>query len=821
MKFLLSFLLVFLCSIGAFAQTAGNDPTTVPAASTSTASTTADDAPEAPPAMPGGAVPIPAARAKALSIPRLDGAPVIDGDLNDAVWQQAMVMKDFFQTQPGYNVAPSRKTEVRVGYDAKFLYFSFHCYDEPDKIRATVAQRDTVFGEDNVRVFLDTFNDQRRAYVLGFNPYGIQQDGVLTNNGGTDYTVDILMESKGKIVSDGWVVEVAIPFKSLRYEAGKGKLWGFHVWRNIDRFNDEIDSWMPISRDISGFLNQEAHLTGLEDLSVERTYELIPTLALAQDGKRASDGRFVNKPITFTPGLTGKVVITPNLTLDLAINPDFADVEADSPVVTTNQRFPIFFPERRPFFLEGKDIFSTPIQAVNTRAIIDPDLAVKLTGKRGRTLFGILLASDNAPGNYSEEERADPVVRQRIQKFLDKNAYIGALRVRRDIGADSSIGLIATTYNFIEKHNHLAGIDGRFRIDPTTYFTFQVLGTNSRRFFYDPNRDVRDYRTGNGLAYQYNLNRSGRFWNFGAYGNGRTRNYRADVGFVRRTNANTNGFFIEYKSDPKPKNKLIGWNLSSNVELGYDFFGRSQYSNLNVEGSINLQKQTFLGAGFNRGYERLVEDEFGPRRSATQSGAFFGPRGERSTSQGEIYFFGGFTPSRKFRINGNYTFGFNQFDFDFGAGERYPRVSPAALADPNAALDPGPGRARNLNLTVEWTPISKFTSSVNYNFSTLRRNDTGQTAFTTNIISYRATYQFTRSLFIRERLDYDTLSRTVRNQSLFGWNPSPGTAFYVGYNDTIGYNSFQDGRFEPGLFRTNRTFFIKMTYLIRRSFGGK
>lgn len=820
MKFFISFLLILVCSLSVRAQAVGNEPPVPPSVEKSAEKK--DDAPATePPAMPGGAVPVPAERARPLSIPRFDTAPTIDGDLSDTVWQQGLVMKDFFQTQPGYNIPASRKTEVRVGYDAKFLYFAFHCFDEPDKIRATVAQRDTVFGEDNVRVFLDTFNDQRRAYVLGFNPHGIQQDGILTNNGGTDYTVDIVMESKGKIVSDGWVVEVAVPFKSLRYEAGKGKFWGFHVWRNIDRFNDEIDSWMPISREISGFLNQEARLTGLEDLNVERTYEIIPTLAFTQDGKRAQDGHFVNKPIKITPGLTGKIVITPNLTLDLAINPDFADVEADSPVVTTNQRFPIFFPERRPFFLEGKDIFSTPIQAVNTRSIVDPDVAVKLTGKRGATLFGILLASDNAPGNFSEEERNDPSVRPTIQKFLDKNAYIGALRVRRDIGADSSIGFIATTYNFIEKHNHLAGVDGRFRLDPITNFTFQVLGTNSRRNFYDPNRDVTDYRTGNGLAYQYNLNRDGRFWDWGLYGNGRTRNYRADVGFVRRTNANSNGAFLSYNSDPKPKNKIIGWNASTNLEIGYDFFGRSQYWNLNAEGSVNLQKQTFLGMGFNRGYERLVEDEFGPKRNAVQNGAFFGPRGERSTPQGEIYFFGGFTPSRKFRINGNYTHGFNQFDFDFGAGQRFPRVSPAALANPDAALDPGPGRARNVNLTVEWTPISKFTSSVNYNYSTLKRNDTGRTAFTTHIISYRATYQFTRSLFIRERLDYDTLSRTIRNQSLFGWNPSPGTAFYVGYNDVVGYNSFQGDRFEPGFFRTNRTFFIKMTYLIRRSFGGK
>jgi hypothetical protein len=214
---------------------------------------------------------IPPEKAQPIRVPRFDKAPVIDGKLDDEVWKQGAVFKDFLQTNPGDNIAPSKPTEVTIGYDAKTLYLAFHCYDEPDKIRATVAKRDEVFGEDNVRVFLDTFNDQRRAYLLGWNPLGVQQDGIMTESSGTDFSVDIVMESKGMITSDGWTLEVAVPFKSLRYEAGKGKLWGFHVWRNIDRFNDEIDSWMPNSRDISSLLSQEGHLTGLEGISTERT----------------------------------------------------------------------------------------------------------------------------------------------------------------------------------------------------------------------------------------------------------------------------------------------------------------------------------------------------------------------------------------------------------------------------------------------------------------------------------------------------------------------------------------------------------------------
>src|SRR5437870_413330 len=221
-----------------------------------------------------------------------------------------------------------------------------------------------------------------------------------------------------------------------------------------------MDSWVPVSRDISGTLTQEAHLTGLEGISTERTLEMIPSLTLSETGKRVNafsaaqltanptlldPGRMLNEPIKADLGLTMKYGITPTVTLDLAINPDFAQVEADQTVVLANQRFPIFFEEKRPFFLEGIDIFQTRLQAVHTRAIVDPDIAVKLSGKRGRNTFGILMASDNAPGNFTAEEKTDPV----NARFVGKNAYIAILRLKRDIGEkDSSIGLLATSYNF-------------------------------------------------------------------------------------------------------------------------------------------------------------------------------------------------------------------------------------------------------------------------------------------------------------------------------------------------------------------------------------
>ncbi len=771
---------------------------------------------------------LPPEKKNPVRIPHFQTPPVIDGKLDEEIWKQAATFKDFFQTNPGDNIAPSRDSVVLIGYDSKHLYIAIHAYDEPDKVRATLCKRDEVFGDDNFRVFLDTFNDQRRAYVLGFNPFGIQGDGIMTEGSGTDFNVDIVMESKGSIVEDGWVCEVAIPFKSLRYEAGEGKLWGIHVWRNIDRFNDEIDSWMPISRDKVGLLNQAGKITGLEGIDTERQIEVIPSLTLSESGKRVATipfsssisdpGRIVNAPLKSDAGVTVKMGITPTLTLDLAVNPDFAQVEADYLVITANQRFPIFFPEKRPFFLEGVDIFRTNIQAVNTRTIVDPDYAVKLTGKQGRTVFGVLLASDNAPGNYSDEERNNPELRPAIERFLDKNAYVGVLRVKRDVGKESNFGFLATTYNFIEKHNHVAGFDGRFRIDTQTTFSFQILGANSRRFFRDIEADQSIYRTGNGVGYSWNYNKSGRHFGYNLSGGGRTADYRSDVGFLFRTDTHSNNVNFRYNSEPKPKATLISWNIFNGASMSYDGKGRSQGAGYFGDANFQLKNKTYLNWYYEIFYNRIFEEEFGTRRNATRSGAFFGAP-ERSLTGKFTGFNANFNPTQKYNYGANFGRGWNSFDYDFGAGERYPRVSPAALLDPFAPLDPGAASSWNASVYGSYRPVAALETSMEYSRSSLKRNDTRRTVFVSNITSFFTKYQFTRFTFVRARLDYDTLSSRVRGQYLFGWTPNPGTAFYVGYNDSFNYNGFSpfNSLPEPGFRLQNRTFFIKTSYLFRRS----
>jgi hypothetical protein len=773
-------------------------------------------------------VPIPPEKANPVRITKFDKPPVIDGTLDDEAWKTAAVLKDFYQIQPGDNIPPTKPTEVLLGYDEKNWYIAYRAFDEKGDVRATVCKRDNIWGDDNVGMFIDTFNDKRRAYSLFFNPLGIQADGTISDNGNEDYSLDIVMESKGTLNDDGYTVEIAIPFKSLRYEAGKDKLWGALFFRRIKRFNNELSSWMPLSRDGQSWLAQTGHLTGLEGISTEHTLEIIPSLTLSETGRTAphwfgpgqnplpgDPGRLLNQPVGFDPGLTVKYGITPTITLDFTANPDFAQVEADAPVVTANQRFPIFYDEKRPFFLEGIDIFQTALRPVHTRTIIDPDVAVKLTGKTGRNTFGLMLASDAGPGSFSADEAADPV----YAPFVEKNAYVGVLRLKRDVGAESNVGMIATTYNFPERHNQLVGFDGRFKLDKLTSLDLQVLGTASRQYFFDPASNGDVYRNGNGIGYFAILSKFGRHFGYELSGIGRTRDYRARVGFTPRTNTNSNGLFLRWGSDPNPKGKILSWNVNTFMHVDYDFQGRSQSVEAEYHWNVQLPRQVFFSLGYERGYERLFEEEFGAKRGATQMGAFFGSDPERSSTKNHYYAVIDAAPTKVFGGFAALELRKGHFDYDFGAGSRFPRVSPAALADPNAALDPGRGDLLEVNSGIYYQPTDALRTSFDYTRSQLRRYDTDRFAYVDNIFSSRTTYQFTRFLFARARIDYDTLASQVFGQFLFGWTPNPGTSFYVGYNDDSNYNGFNryTGAHEPGFRRNGRVFFVKMSYLFRYS----
>jgi hypothetical protein len=331
---------------------------------------------------------------------------------------------------------------------------------------------------------------------------------------------------------------------------------------------------------------------------------------------------------------------------------------------------------------------------------------------------------------------------------------------------------------------------------------------------------------------------------------GRTRYYRADVGFNRRNNTNNPNWFIRYNSEPKPKARLVSWRFYTDFSAEFDWQGRSQNANNETQIQLSLKKETYIGAGSDKGYERVFESEFGAKRQpgsncvSDNTCTFAGNDNERSSSNRGLYVFAGSAPSKKYNFNFFANRRWEAFDFDFGAGPKFPRVSPTALAaagaksaglcDPapsgqppnvlppvcSAPQDPGPGDFWHVDGGLTYQPTTALSATLNFTREKLTRYDTGRVAFDENIVSLRTTYQFSRFLFARGRIDFDSIASNYKGQFLLGYTPNPGTALYVGYNDDLnrrGFNPFS-GQLEPGFRRNGRTFFIKMSYPFRKSF---
>lgn len=753
-------------------------------------------------------VPVVAGAPATVRVVAFDVAPVIDGRLDDAAWETAVALDGFRQTFPGDNTEPSRPTRLLLGRDSENVYLAFRAYDDPSQIRATLAQRDAIFGDDHVGVFLDTFGDARRAYALYFNPFGIQADAIYTESGGSSFEYDVVMESKGLVDEGGYTVEVRIPFASLRYRKAEDAVWRLHAVRVVHHLDGETHSWMPIDRGSERYLAQAGSIEGFGDLGGTRSIEIIPTFAFVADSARRGIADELETERASNAGVTVRIGLTPEVTLDLAANPDFAEVEADAPLVTVNRRFPVFYPEKRPFFTEGMEIFRTPLSAIYTRRIVDPDLAAKLTGKIGRTSFGALLASDAGPGNFSRAERESPFLRPLVERFLDRNATIGAVRIVRDVGAESSVGLVATSYDFVERHNRLAGLDGAFALGGGMRLNVAAAGSTTRAFFFDEERGAREYTTRNGLAYTWSLGHFDRNTSWSVAGSGRSRDFRAYVGFVSRTDYGANSASFSYGSTPRENGTVVQWSVSGSAATLYDFDGRQRQADATAHASAHLARLTRVSVYVGRFYERLLEEELGLPRSATHSGTFLGDA-ERSTVGHMAGVSLSSNPAEWISLSGGISTRAGVFDLDFGAGPKFPRVSPAALADPRAKLDPGAATQWSAVASASLRMREGVDAGVVYSYDRLRRHDTGLVVYASHIASASTTWSLTRAVALEAIVDYDSLSESARGQFQFAVTPSPGTSFYAGYVDVLDRN---------GPARLSRTIYLKASYSFRGGF---
>ncbi len=699
--------------------------------------------------------------------------PTVDGALDDLIWRTAARITEFVQVAPVEGDAATEDTEVFVAFDSTHLYLGMHAhYSNPGIVRASRVDRDRAsFSDDTISIYFDTFLDQQRAFVFTLNGYGVQGDSLMGGGGGGgggfrggggvprgDSSWDALFDSGGVLVDDGWTAELAIPFKSLRYPSNEVHRWGFQIARSI-RGKDETVVWAPVSRDVSGFLPQMGLLDGLRNLSTSRNLEILPTFTGLQVGRLDTETGAFPEERQPEAGVNLKYGLTSNLTLDFTYNPDFSQIESDRPQIEVNQRFPLFFSELRPFFLEGQEIFDIqgPVTFVHTRTIVDPRYGAKVTGKVGKTTLGLLFANDEAAGKLD-----DSTARGFGQSA---NTLIG--RARYDLYSQSHIGAVFTDREFLDSYSRLTGVDSRLQVTPTASFDFAALTTQ--------NRGVDGLET-SGSMLDSGYRHSGRNLSYNASAYQIDPDFDTRVGFIRRRDIRRVSSSIGYRW--WPESWLINWGPEFSYSRNWNFedvledeeaqlrMRMSFANNLSFNGDISKEMERFRGINFDK----------------------------RRYSVG-----GNVNTSRVVSFGGN---------FNWGDEVRF-------------SATPFLGDGSSLRLFMTFRPSSRLQSSLQINTSRLIDPVAQTDVFDVKIYRAQTTYQFTDRLLLRNILEHNTFSGTLGANLLLTYRVNSGTVFFVGYDDRYqqGDLIFDDDD-DPVFFttdfeRTNRAFFTKISYLFR------
>ncbi|HMS63675.1 MAG TPA: DUF5916 domain-containing protein [Ignavibacteria bacterium] len=531
-----------------------------------------------------------------LNIPKLNASTiVIDGNIDEEVWKKAGLAENFTEINPGDNVKPEVETNVRIFYDDTYLYLAFTCYEtDMASVRATMADRDRMFSDDWVGPFIDTYSDFKQAFELYTNPKGIQGDLLWTPEN-EDSNYDMIYDTEARMYSDRWTAEFRIPFKSLRFPAKDIQSWRVHILRNRPRGARQEIYWASVSRNDPDLMGQSGYLDGIKNIKSGSNIEILPYVLGTQNSYLADfydpEAALTHENIVGEFGFSGKYSLSTTLTLDGTYNPDFSQVEADAPQININSPFALFFPEKRPFFLEGINYFATPINVAYTRSINHPLFAAKLTGKAGKLDIGFLSAYDqNTPYIV-------PLTYQSFFLASEKTSYSNILRLKYDLGGQNYIGAIfsgreANAENYTDNFNFTGynrnfGIDGNFNFASNYYLSFQILQNNTKEFndttFYY--NTLKDYRFDNGKytalfdgeSYKgtnafVSFNRNAEGWSFYTEYFLQPSTVRRDNGFISRDNFHS--FFMQQEYNFYPAGNVFQRiDPEVNFQIRYDING--------------------------------------------------------------------------------------------------------------------------------------------------------------------------------------------------------------------------------------------------------
>ena len=752
-----------------------------------------------------------------VPVPRLEGSPTIDGTLDEPEWAGAARLVGFSQYAPVDGRPAEDSTEVLVWYSSVAIFFGVRAFEPHGAVHATLADRDRIAADDYVQILLDTFNDHRQAIVFGVNPLGVQSDGVLNEGlqsnvsgfggGGAvrdtaDLSADFVYQSKGRLTSYGYEVEIRIPFKSLRYQPGRSQNWGLNVIRQVQHSGYQ-NTWTPTRRAAASFLGQSGVLTGLTDLHRGLVLDLNPEATGKADGAPGAVGWHYTAS---GPDVGGNVRwgITNNLTLTGTGNPDFSQVEADAGQLQFDPRSALFFPEKRPFFLEGLEQFETPSTLVYTRRLVQPIAAFKLSGKVSGTNVGALVGVDNASASASGTDH--PVYK--------------IVRLRRDLVGQSTVGLVYTDKIDGDHYNRVAGADARLVFGPI--YALVVQGAESFT------------RTGGGVTraplWKAGLERSGHSFAL-TYGiTGIHPDFTAASGFIARPGIVTAVFDHQLTFFGHPGALVERWTPD------LFFLGRWQYHDFTSGGPAQDRQVHVNLTGVLRGGWTVATGVF--VESFGYDSALYADYALEHTVGGvtdTVPFVG--TP----HINNlDLTFSVTTPQFKRFSGDVL--ILPA-IQDENF-FEWAPARILIVQASAAWRPTDQLRVSATYDHQQYWRKTDGSTVGVRRIPRLKVEYQLSRPVFIRLVGQYDSQrqdslrddSRTndpilirdpttgvytratartdnaVRVDWLLSYHPTPGTVIYAGYGNSM---TEPDALAFRDLRRTSDGFFVKLSYLFR------
>jgi hypothetical protein len=724
---------------------------------------------------PEGAATARAGRAR-YRAERAPAAIVVDGNLDESAWSGPPTFELAYEIRPGDNTPARVRTEGWIAYDDRHVYFAFRCHDpEPGRIRARYTDRDNAFADDFVGVVLDTFDDNRRAFEFFVNPLGVQMDLVQDDvNQIEDETWDAIWDSAGRITADGYQVEAAIPYASLRFEAnGARGSWGIDAVRIRPRGVREQVALGPRERGRNCYLCQSAELAGIEEARPGRDLEIAPTLTSSRTDERDPfpDGRLEKADESTEPGVTARWGITPDLKLLGTWNPDFSQVEADAAQLSVNNQFALFFPEKRPFFLEGADTFDTTIDAVYTRNIADPDWGLKLTGKQGAGALGLIVAGDEVTNLLLPSHEGSDLAR------IDGGNTAAVARYRRDVLGNSTVGALYAGREGDDYFNRVLGFDSSFRLGERHTLKAEALLSRTEypgEVAGELGQELGELG-GHAIALRYNY--SSRHWFAYANYDDRGEDFRADLGFVPQ---------VDFRKG------LVGvertWHGEAGDALQRIWLG-ADYDESYRQNGDRFERELEGWWSFQGPLQSFVNVRPGWRQSTFRDVEF---------DESWLYLFAEANPTSWLYVN---------LETQAGSTVDYANVEAGdeVFVSTLARFRPG----RHLQLQIQQTRHE------------LDR-DEGR-LFRADLTEIRATWQFNLRTFVRwvgQRIAVDrdpalyldeveAESRDLANQLLFAYKINPQTVVFAGYSDTLRDDPADD------LVRDSRTFFVKLGYAWR------